>query len=155
MAGARAPTAETLDRALEGAVAERVPSNVIVASSGFMGHAQQASGLLATAKRTFEGLRAAPNEGVHALVHLGRIASIDQSVEATLDFWMSHPDGLQAVTALVVTEADTLWRAQPDRSYRLVGQALRRIDRATGRFPTASVETARARLMARARENAM
>ncbi len=57
--------------------------------------------------------------------------------------------------AVIAEEADTLWGPDPERSYRLVAEALARLDESTKTRSGDALEVAVARLRARARENAM
>ncbi len=155
IAGDNLAVADTLGRALELAASEDVPSEIVARTRGIMGHAQQAGGRLEQARQTFEFLEGNPAERVHATVHLGEIALFTGGIGASLDIWLNHPDGMAAGVAVVADEADALWRPNPGRSYRLVVEALARIDRRPATAPSAELETAIARLKARTRENAI
>lgn len=155
MAGNNLAVASTLARALKLAEADEVPIEVVARTRGIMGHAQQAGGVLDEARRTFENLEANSAERAHATVHLGEIALTIDGIGAGLEIWLNHPDGTERGVAIVVDEADALWRSDPERSYRLVEEALAHLDRHVGQELSPGIALAVTRLKARGRENAM
>lgn len=155
LAGAHHASANSLARALRYATREGIPRHVIATTTGFMGHAEHAGDMPDKAAVTFERLLLDPNERAHATVHLGRIVFVSHGIDAALDIWLSAPHGVAAAATAIAATADELWRQDPERSYRLVAQALGRLDRDADRFPVAQARVARARLTARARENAI
>jgi hypothetical protein len=155
MAGDDRAAASTLARALTLAAPEHVPADIVARTEGLMGHAQQACGMLDEARTVFEHLKSDPVEQGHATQHLGEIALSTDGVSAGLDIWLKHPAGMAAGLAVVVDEADALWGSDPERSYRLVAEALARIDRDIGPQRSAGLSALIERLQARSRENAM
>jgi hypothetical protein len=147
-------TAHTLARALKLADTEDVPSEIVAKTKGIMGHAQQASGMLDQARQTFDALKTDPVERAHASVHLGEIALSTVGVSAGVYIWLNHPDGTAAAVAVIADEADALWVSDPEQSYRLVAEALARLDQES-ETTSVGLETALVRLKARSRGNAM
>lgn len=147
-------TAHTLARALKLVDTEDVPSEIVAKTKGIMGHAQQASGMLGQARQTFDALKTNPAERAHASVHLGEIALLTGGVSAGVRIWLNHPDGTAAAVAVIADEADALWVSAPEQSYRLVAEALARLDQES-ETTSAMLEMALARLKARSRDNAM
>ena len=153
IAGEDLAVAGTLERALQHATTDDIPPEVIARTTGIMGHAQQAGGMLAEARRTFGDLENDPFERTHATIHLGEIALSTRSVEAGIEIWMNHPQGTTAAVTVIVEEADALWRLNPEQSYQLVAESLARLKpKVTPATP--ELLTAVSRLAARSRENA-
>ena len=128
--------------------------DLVLQATGFLGHALQAGEHLDAARSTFLALRNDPEEGPHALAHLGRIAVRTQDIATAVDIWLSHPAGPVAAVSMIAREADALWRENPERSYQAIAFALERIDR-TFPKPSPELTAARMRLLVRTRENAM
>ena len=152
--GEHAAMVRVLERALDAAVDDAVPAQTVLHARGYLGHALEADGRLSQARATFEALLGDAHEGPHATAHLGRIALRTEGIAIAVETWLAHPAGLASGAALIAREADRLWHAEPERSYRVVARALERLD-ALAPAPASDVTAARMRLLARTRENAM
>jgi hypothetical protein len=155
LAGEDLQVAETLQRALDRAASDGIPAATVTRATGIMAHAQQAGGLSYEAKTTFQRLREDPLEREHAIVHLGELAIAGEGIGTALEIWLSHPAGLTIAVTVIVDEADALWARDPEASYRRVAPAIARLRALSARPRDPGFEYAVARLVARARDNAM